>query len=376
MKLDEVNGPKLEGEYAGYLEGATVDAFLRDFEIRFAAGHWCAGEFFDRFCTVGYNSNREDFQDTIFDQIRRVAEAGIEGIEFHDTVFLDEQGAKDARRMSEVSEALRRHGLVPTNMNFMTWGHPKYKFGAVTHPDEGVRKMAREQIHLGIDIAREMGCSSAGLWPGSDGWDYHFEVDYAQRLRWFIDACTEFAEHAHRVGLKFGTEPKVKEPREMNMITNTVAKAACVCMEVNRNLGGPRMGVAIDYGHEQMYGNTPAESLYFLQTVGVPIANFHLNASKYNSNDEDRIAGTDDMWRMVEFCYAAIDTGYDGWFGEDQFTYRTEQVASMALSRELFANSMKKALRIYARKGELSRAQATGDAMNTLHLVKKILYNG
>src|SRR5262249_19529074 len=156
-----------------------------------------------------------------------------------------------------------------------------------------------------------------------------------------IDGCTEMAEHCDRLGLAFGTEPKQKEPREGNMIINTVAKAACVCLEVNKNLGKTVMGVAIDYGHEQMVGNTPADSLYLLQTVGVPIANFHINGAKYNSNDEDRIAGTDDVWRLVEFCYAALDTGYDGWFGEDQFTYRTEQTVSMRLSMEFFANCMK-----------------------------------
>ena len=231
-------------------------------------------------------------------------------------------------------------------------------------------------MHPIIDIAREIGCVSCGLWPGSDGWDYHFEVDYGNRFSWFIDACTEAAEHCDRLGLMFGTEPKQKEPREGNMVCNTVANAACVAVEVNRTLGKDAMGVAIDYGHEQMVGNTPADSLYMLRRLGLPIANFHLNAAKYNSNDEDRIAGTDDVWRMVEFCYAAIDTGYDGWFGEDQFTYRTGQVASMALSREFFANCMKKALKIYARKADLDAAMATGDAVRTINVVKRILYNG
>ena len=157
---------------------------------------------------------------------------------------------------------------------------------------------------------------------------------------------------------------------------NRVAKAACACIQVNNNLGKTVMGVAIDYGHEQMVGNTPAESLYFLKQMGLPIANFHLNGAKYNSNDEDRIAGTDDIWRMVEFCYAAVDTGYDGWFGLDQFTYRTEQVESMSLSREFFANSMKKALKIYAMKDKLAGAQETGDAGRVIQLIKRVMYTG
>ena len=48
----------------------------------------------------------------------------------------------------------------------------------------------------------------------------------------------------------------------------------------------------------------------------------------------------------------------------------------MALSREFFANCMKKALKIYARKADLDAAMATGDAVRTINVVKRILYNG
>ncbi|MBI3008446.1 MAG: sugar isomerase, partial [Candidatus Omnitrophica bacterium] len=86
-----------------------------------------------------------------------------------------------------------------------------------------------------------------------------------------------------------------------------------------------------------------------------------------------RVTGTGDNWRMADFCYAAIDTGYSGWFGEDQFTYRMEPVRAMSLSREIFANIMKKALEIYAKKEELEKAQSTGDAGETIDVVKRIL---
>jgi xylose isomerase len=107
--------------------------------------------------------------------------------------------------------------------------------------------------------------------------------------------------------------------------------------------------------------------------MGVPIMNFHLNAAKYNSNDEDRVTGTDDVWRLVDFCYAAVDVGYGGWFGEDQFTYRMDPVKAMSLSKELFANAMKRALQIYAVRDKLEAAQATGDAANTIEVVKRII---
>lgn len=365
---------KLDNEFRGYLEGDAIQRFLAEFDINFSAGHWCAGEFFDRFCPVGYNSNNPDFDNSMSAQIERVKRAGIKGIEFHEANFIDSKHQRDPAKVAEIVDALKRHGIIPTNMNMNTWTDPKWKFGGVTHPDAGVRMDCIELCLQGVDIAKEIGCVSCNLWPGSDGWDYHFEVDYGQRLSWYIDGCTAIAQKCRQLGLKFGTESKQKEPREGNMIVNTVAKAALVAQEVNKNLGSPVMGVVIDFGHEQMVGNTPADSLYMLKRVGVPIANFHVNGAKFNSNDEDRITGTDDLWRLIEFCYAAIDTGYDGWFGEDQFTYRTEQVKSMALSMEFFANCMKRAMKIYTVRDRLQKAQATGDAGNTIDVVKKIIY--
>ncbi len=366
----------LSSKYGGYLEGSLVDDLFRDFGVNFSAGHWAAGEFFDRFCPVGYNSNDPSFDNSTVAQIGRVAKAGIAGIEFHEALFLSPDGSVNQAEVQAVKDALNASGVVATNMNFNTWTNPKYKFGGITHPDPGVRKACLDQVHKGVDLAKDLGCVSCNLWPGSDGWDYHFEVDYGKRLRWYIEGNTEIAEHCDRNGLKYGNESKQKEPREGNMIINTVAKAALVALEVNKSIGKPVMGVVIDYGHEQMVGNTPADSLYLLKAMGVPIANFHINGAKFNSNDEDRIAGTDDIWRLVEFCYAALDTGYDGWFGEDQFTYRTEQVESMILSREFFANCMKKALKIYADRPALVKAQDTGDAARVIQLVKRVIYNG
>jgi xylose isomerase len=259
-------------------------------------------------------------------------------------------------------------------MNTNIWTRAKYKVGGITNANASVRRDALDYCLQVVDCAKATGCPSVQLWPGSDGWDYHFEVNYGRQLDWFIDGCVEIAKKCHANGLLFGTEAKQKEPREGNMILNTTAKAALVAKTVNETVGATVMGVVIDYGHEQMVGNQPADSLYLLRRMGVPIMNFHLNAAKYNSNDEDRIAGTDDTWRLVEFCYAALDTDYQGWFGLDQFTYRTDPVKSMALSKEFFANAMKRALHIYAKRDQLEAAQGTGDAANTIDVVKRHIW--
>lgn len=370
MKITKEGLKRLAREYSGYLEGEILDKFYEEFGIRFAAGHWAAGGFADRFAPGGYNPGLDD---STVAQIERVAKAGVKGVEFHEALFIDGNYKTDKRKAAEVKEALAKYKVEPTNMNFNLFSDPKWKLGGITNANKSIREDALAIALQGVDIAEEVGCKSVALWPGSDGWDYNFEVNYGQLLERFIEGCIAINKKAKSLGLRFGIEAKLHEPREGNMVIPTTHMAILLSKMVNEECGGDNMGVVIDYGHEQMYAVEPASMLYVARKSGVPVVNLHLNNAKLHSNDEDRIAGTGDIWRLADFCYAAIDTGYDGWFGEDQFTYRTDPVKSMALSRELFGNIMKKALLIYAIKDKLEKAQSTGDAVATIELTKRYI---
>jgi len=182
MRVTQGNLARLETDYAGYLEGEKVDQFFEDFEIRFAAGHWCAGDFCDRFAPDGYHSDEPTFSSDIVAQIERVAKAGIKGIEFHERIFIDKNYKKDQAQIDRVREALDRYGVTPTNMNTNLFSDPKWKLGGITNPDPAIRQDALAVALQGVEIAKEIGCSSVSLWPGTDGWDYHFERNYGELL--------------------------------------------------------------------------------------------------------------------------------------------------------------------------------------------------
>jgi len=373
VKITREKLSKLETYYVGYLEGEKLEEFIKDFDIKIAAGHWAAGDFMDRFATKGYFP---ELKSDIISQLERVYEAGIKGVEFHDVLFLNEKGEIDEDKITEVKEFLKEHDMVATNMNMNLWTDPKWKMGGVTNVKKEIREQALQQALKAIEIAKKLGCGTVNLWPGSDGWDYNFEVNYGKQLEMFVDACITINKEAHKNGLKFCVEAKLHEPREGNMIIPTTHLAAFIAKEVNKECGVDNMGVCIDYGHEQMYASEPAQTVYALKVLGVPLLNIHSNTAKLHSNDEDRLAGTGDIWRYVDFLYATIDIGYDGWYGEDQFTYRMDPVRAMALSKEFIANCLKKALLIYARKDELEAVREKGDQAEIINFVKKIILTG
>jgi len=123
MKVTKTGLGKIKGEYSGYLEGEKLDRFFEEFEIKFAAGHWAAGSFADRFAPGGYSPELED---SIVAQIERVAKAGIEGIEFHEVLFIDRNYQKHKGRIAEAKEALARYKVKATNTNINLFSDSKW----------------------------------------------------------------------------------------------------------------------------------------------------------------------------------------------------------------------------------------------------------
>src|SRR5581483_5021289 len=324
MKVTSKNLARLDKDFKGFLEGDRVDAFFEAFGILFSIGHWSVGDFADRFAPAGYNSNDPSFDPSIIGQIKRIARAGIKGVEFHEKVFLDSNFKPNESLIREVRDALSRYKLQATTMNINMFTDPKWKHGSVTNADPAIRRDAIEIGKQAARIAKAVGAHCVGFWPGSDGWDYNFEVNYGTHLDHYISGLKQIADSAGKNGLCLCLEAKPKEPREGNMTLSTTAMGIVVAKTINAELRKNTVGIVIDYGHEMMYGVEPAMNVYLVKKQGLRLLNFHINSAKYKSNDEDRITGTGDNWQMADFCYAAIDTGYQGWFSEDQFTYRND----------------------------------------------------
>ena len=99
MKVTASNLKKLDTIYKGYLENERIDAFFTDFNINFAAGLWAAGGFNDRFVGGGYNPGLET---SIVAKMSRVAQAGIKGVELHDSQFVNEKFKRDENKVAEI----------------------------------------------------------------------------------------------------------------------------------------------------------------------------------------------------------------------------------------------------------------------------------
>ncbi|MEM2239277.1 MAG: TIM barrel protein [Candidatus Bathyarchaeia archaeon] len=357
-------------KFKGFITGPQVDEFFREFDIKFGAGVWAAGDFSDRFNRTGYFP---EIPSDLKSKLKRIREAGIEGVALINSQFVKPDYSIDWDLVNETEEYLSEFELKPAGLALDLSGFPKWKLGTLTNPDARLREDALNIILESLEIAKQLKTDVASLWPGQDGWDYSLEVNYGKRLDWLYEGCLTVAEQAKRLGLTFSIEAKVKEPKEGNMIIPTSQFALLLAKSINEKLCCKAMGITIDYGHELMYAVEPAFTVYAAKKFEVPLAAFHINTAKTHSNDEDRVVGTGDFWTFIDFLYASIDVGYKGWMVLDQFSYRMDPVEALRLSKEFFANFYKKALTIYNLKDEFEKVRDTGDQAKILHYVKGLL---
>jgi xylose isomerase len=354
---------------------AEAIEFLKALDIRMSVGHWSAGDFFDRFAPVGYHSDDPRFANDFAAQCRRTRAAGIDAIEIHQHVFEKTlNGDLDWPALERAKGGyLAELGMTVTACNINTWTNPRFRLGGPCNPSAALRRLALDEILKAVEICRALAIPVLSVWPGSDGADYHFQIDYRQSLDWFTEALVAANKACLAAGIKFAIEPKPYEPRELYMIIPTAASAILVAQRVNAACGGANCGLTVDYGHQKMEATTAATACDLAAYAGVPIHKFDINDARQGRNDQDLMFGTVSIPEAVEYLFTTFVRDYRGYYSQDQFTYRDDPTRAMERSMVNFANLCCKAVRIYSRRDELERARAVGTGPDVLDLVSPIL---
>ena len=236
---------------------------------------------------------------------------GLDGVELNFPALVSEETVEATK------STLMASGLVVSSVSLNVWGSAQWGLGALSHTEAAVRAEGVRVMQRGIRVARELGTSLVSLWPGQDGFDYPFQIDYGAAFDRFVDCLREVA--AFDPGMRICLEYKPKEPRT-HLLLDTAART----MWLIGKIGAPNIGVLLDLGHALYANENVAQSAVLLEREGL-LDLIHFN-DNYGEWDWDMIPGTVRFWELIELIFWLRELEYDKWYSIDIFVPRWDPV--------------------------------------------------
>lgn len=201
-------------------------------------------------------------------------------------------------------------GLAINGLAMRYYTNPAFKLGAFTNPDKSVRREAIELTKRGIDATRAMGSELMTIWLGQDGFDYNFQLDYAEAWDLEVDAIREVAEHDPECLISI--EYKPDEPRAHSLLRDAATTLLAI-----EDAGCPNLGVTMDFAHALYAGEQPAYAAHLIHRRS-RLLGVHLNDG-FSKRDDGLMVGAVHLRSTLELLHRIRSDGYDGALYFDTF---------------------------------------------------------
>ena len=321
-------------------------------DYRFGACLPTFGSCADRYCLSGYGGGGK----TLVEMLDLAAKVeGLDGLELVGNWHVNEGNLR------EVGGMFRDRNLTICMLVPDLWTQAKWGRGSIAAPDAPTRRAAIDEIKKVMDWAAEVGCPYIDVWPGQDGFDYCFQADYIEAMKWMKEALVECAAHNSKVRML--VEYKPREPRT-HCFVSSAAKVLLLVQDL------PSVGVLLDWGHALQGGENVAEAAALLASYG-KLDYLHLN-DNYRSWDDDMMVGSVHIVEYLELAYWLRRVKYAGWLTLDVFPYREQDKVAVAVQCRQWMEAF---FRAVDRVGmdALTRVIQNADAVEATKIVRKAL---
>lgn len=199
-----------------------------------------------------------------------------------------------------------------------------FEFGSLSNPYEHIRKKAIKRTIETFKINKELDTNFAIVWPGIDGYENPFEVNFFMMWKRFEEGLAEAMDTVP--GIRVAIEPKPYEPRGNNIYRNT-ADALNMAKRVEKLLkneenqklldeGYILVGLNPEFGHVLMGYEDYPYSLASIMYEG-RLAHLHLNSNPAGNYDQDLNVGVLGWQQMYAGLFVLRMYGYREYFGID-----------------------------------------------------------
>jgi xylose isomerase len=278
----------------------------------FGAGIWMFQQFVDRYATDAYGPPVSTLE-----AIERAAAVG-------DIKVLDINYpfAGEDVTIAQVRETLQRTGLRAQAVTPHLYMR-EFQLGSFTNPDPAVRSKAVDLGKRAIEMAHQLEAKYVKFWPGQDGFDYPFQVDYRQLWDYSIEGIRAVAQTDP--GMQFAIEYKEKEPR-----THMFFSSASRTLLAIEDMAVENVGIVFDLGHSFFAKETPADVLQLVSRRG-KLVSVELN-DNWRDWDDDMAVGSVHLLETLEFLSTLRQIHWQGPLLLDQFPFREDPIRAAQAS--------------------------------------------
>jgi len=330
--------------------------------MKTSLGIWALGPMVTRFVPVGYQPDHDYVQEPTAQKVARAVEGLgdlMDGYEFHYPQELSEDN------LDEVRQALGEHDIycMATGLHL----EPRFGKGALSSPDDGLRREALEITLRAVDFAASVGAHLI-CWPGIEGYNYPFQTPYGESWGRFIEGIGQTAERCRDKGVRFFLEHKNSEPA-MKIFMRNIGMTLHVIHSLRRE-GLDNVQVNMDWQHLLMNDENLGEYAALLAREGL-LGHQHAN-SGWGTFDDDNMVGATAFMETLELALELRRAGYgqngdDRRLGFDLYPYTEDQVAAVKRSVMQWRFIDDTAARID--EAALREAQERKDAVRAYELV-------
>lgn len=320
----------------------------------FGAGIWMFQQFVDRYATDAYGPSVSTVE-----AIELAAAVG-------DIKVLDINYpfAGDHVSVEQVRETLQRTGLRAQAITPHLYMR-EFRMGSFTNPNAELRRKSIDLSKRAVEVAHELNAAYVKFWPGQDGYDYPFQVDYRQIWEYQVAGVRSVAESAP--DMQFAIEYKLKEPRVHMLFSN--ASRTLLAIE---DMGVENVGIVLDLGHSLFAKETPADVLQLVSQRG-KLTSVELN-DNWREWDDDMVVGSVHLIETLEFLHVLRQINWQGPLLLDQFPFRENPVEAARSSIRTIRGLNQLLDRIDP--VALAAAQDQQDALQAQHLIMDMLLGG
>ncbi len=290
---------------------------LRSFtlDLKFSAGIWYFSPPANRF-HAAYGA-AVDIERRL-EIAARLKEYGLAAMEAHYPNEINEQNLPLWQQFV-ADTGIRLLTVIP----LLFWDE-QFEWGSLSNPLDGPRQAAIARTRRALELNRELDTDFAVVWPGIDGYENPFGLDFVAMRDRFVAGLVEAMDSVPGVRVAF--EPKPYEPRG-HILFGTTAEGLLLAHQVESRLAHPEnrrllneghalVGLNPEVGHALMAYEDLAYAYSWPLSEG-RLAHVHLNSQPLGNYDQDLNVGVVSPEQTEALLYALKMYGYRGYFGLD-----------------------------------------------------------